>query len=375
MSSQSDNDTVEDVSGTSPLAATLAKAQLEPEPDGATKAKLPTGLKARSWAYVLKRSLGEFSRSKCTDLAAALTYYTMLSIFPGLLAVVSLLGVVGQAESTTATLLNMLKGFASQQVVETLEQPIQQLTSAPSAGLALVVGLLGAIWSASGYVGAFGRSMNRIYAVEEGRPFYKLKPVMLLITLGLLVMAATMAALLVVSGPIARSIGEVIGLGETALRVWDIAKWPVMVLFAVLMVALLYFGTPNIRQHKFRWVSVGSFFALLVLGAATSGFFFYVANFANYNKTYGAIGGVIVLLLWIWIANLSLLFGAVFDVELERSRELQAGIEAERTLHLPPRDITGVRKQLLKEEKLVREGEKLRYSSELAVDVQKEARE
>lgn len=343
-------------------------AGVDGEFETAVKTQLdkPQRLRADSWRYVAKRSLHEFSRNKCTDLAAALTYYTMLSIFPALLAVVSLLGVVGQAESTTKSMLSLLEVFASPQVVETLRQPIEQLTSTPAAGLALAAGLLGAIWSASGYVGAFGRAMNQIYSVDEGRPFYKLKPMMLLVTLFLLVAAAVMGALFVLSGPIAQKLGNYIGLGESALLAWNIAKWPVMALFAVMLVAVLYYGTPNVKHAKFRVLSVGAFIALIVLALATSGFFFYVSNFGNYNKTYGAIGGVIVLLLWIWIANLSLLFGAVLDAELERGRELQAGLSAEHSLQLPPRDVAGLQKQNQQKEQDIRDGEQIRIVSEIA---------
>ncbi|MEU3332389.1 YihY/virulence factor BrkB family protein [Glutamicibacter creatinolyticus] len=352
---------------------TVQKAAEAPSADHVSKPKLPTELKLRSWRYIFKRSINEFTGKKCTDLAAALTYFTMLSIFPALLAMVSLLGVVGQAEKTTQNLLQLLGEVASDQVVQTLKQPIEQLTNAPSAGFALVAGLLGALWSASGYVGAFGRAVNKIYDVQEGRPFYKLKPILLLITLVLLVAASLMAILLVVSGPIAQGIGQALGLGESGIQVWNIAKWPVIVIFAVMLVAILYYGTPNVKQPKFRWISVGSGIALLVLALATVGFFFYVSNFSNYNKTYGAIGGVIVLLLWIWIANNALLFGAVFDAEMERGRELQAGIEAEESIQLPPRDTSAAQKKEEKEEKVIRQGEELRYSSELAAEEQREA--
>ncbi|MGP5585762.1 YihY/virulence factor BrkB family protein [Glutamicibacter ardleyensis] len=346
-----------------------------PEPEDETKPDYPTQLHGSSWKYAFKRSISEFSRNKCTDLAASLTYFAMLSIFPALLAMVSLLGIAGQAESTTRNIVGILEQFASDQVVETLKQPIEQLASAPSAGLALAVGLLGALWSASGYVGAFGRSINQIYDVQEGRPAYKLKPIALLITLALLMCAATVAVLLAVSGPLARTLGDLIGLGDTAIMVWNIAKWPVIVLAAVFMIALLYYGTPNVRQPKFRWISLGSAISLVILGLATLGFFFYVSNFSNYNKTYGAIGGVIVLLLWIWIGNLSLLFGVVFDAELERARELQSGIAAESSIQLPPRDIKASEKQVAKEEKDVQEGKELRISAELQREEAEEDKE
>lgn len=343
--------------------AAAARSDSAPHPDDKRKPTAPPQLSGRAWKYIFKRTLAEFSKDKCTDLAAALTYHTVLSIFPALLALVSLLGVVGQADATVKTIMQMIEGVASPQVAETLRQPIQQLANTPSAGLALIVGLVGALWSASGYVGAFGRAMNRIYEVDEGRPFYKLRPLMLLVTFVMLLLAVAMAILLVVSGPVARTIGDVVGLGDTAVLVWNIAKWPVLVLFAVVLIALLYYGTPNVKQPKFRWLSLGSFLALVILAVATLGFFFYVSNFGNYNKTYGAIGGVIVLLLWIWIANLSLLLGAEFDAEMERGRELQGGLPAAESVQLPPRDTAASDKRGLKEERVIEQGRALRHAS------------
>lgn len=354
----------ESTGGSGTYAKTAQKGRSAPAPDDERKPGTPAELGGASWRYVLKRSIREFSREKCIDLAAALTYFAMLSLFPALLALVSLLGLVGQAQSTTQTMMQIVDGVASPEVANTLRQPIEQLAGAPSAGFAFAAGLLGALWSASGYVGAFGRAVNRIYDVQEGRPFYKLKPLMLLLTLILLLIAVLMAILLVVSGPLARTIGDAVGLGETAVAVWNIAKWPILVVFAVVLVAVLYYGTPNVKQPKFRWLSPGAAISLVVLAVATLGFFFYVANFGNYNKTYGAIGGVIVMLLWIWIANLSLLFGAVFDSETERARELQGGIEAEETLQLPPRDTKASDKLQKQEDQDIRDGRELRLEAE-----------
>ncbi len=349
-------------------AETAYRYRNAPAPDDARKPNVPSELHASTWKYILKRSMREFSREKCIDLAAALTYFSMLSLFPALLAIVSLLGLVGQAQSTTQLMMEVIEGVASSEVADTLRQPLEQLTGAPSAGIALLVGILGALWSASGYVGAFGRAINQIYDVQEGRPLYKLKPLMLLVTLALLVMVVSMAIMLVISGPLARTIGDVVGLGETALLVWNIAKWPVLVVFAVVLIAVFYYGTPNVRQPKFRWISVGSLIVLVTLAVATAGFFFYVANFGNYNKTYGAIGGVIVMMLWLWIANLSLLFGAVFDAEVERGRELQAGMKAERSLQLPTRDIRAIDKLEEKEDEDIRQGQELRRDIERRVE-------
>jgi membrane protein len=340
------------------------KERTAPDPEDPRKPDSPQDVGKPAWKYILKRTVREFSRDQCTDLAAALTYYGVLSMFPALLALVSLLGVVGQAEQTTQTLLQIVEGVADPSVVDTIRPTIEQLTGSPAAGFALIAGLLGAIWSASGYVGAFGRAMNRIYEIDEGRPFWKLRPTQLAITVVLLVLAVVMALLLVVSGPVAEAIGGAVGLGGTALTVWNIAKWPVMVAFAVAMIAVLYYATPNVRQPKFRWMSLGSLIALLVLAVATLGFFFYVSNFGNYNKTYGAIAGVIVMLLWIWIANLSLLFGAEFDAEMERGRQLQGGLEAEESIQLPPRDTKASDKKAEQERQDVEAGRSLRRESE-----------
>ena len=348
------------MTGRADFSQTADKGRKAPDPEDGRKPDSPGEVSKPNWKYIFKRTLREFSKDNCTDLAAGLTYFGVLSLFPALLALVSLLGVIGQAEQTTQALLQIVEGVASPEVVETLRQPIQQLASAPAAGFALVVGLAGAIWSASGYVGAFGRAMNRIYEVDEGRPFYKLRPVMLVITLVMLLLAVVMALMLVVSGPVAQAVGDAVGLGGTAVTVWNIVKWPLLVLFAILMIAVLYYATPNVKQPKFRWMSMGSFIALVVLALASLGFFFYVSNFGNYNKTYGAIGGMIVLLLWIWIANLSLLFGAEFDAEMERGRQLQGGIEAEETIQLPPRDTKASEKKLDKERKDVKDGRALR---------------
>lgn len=235
-----------------------------------------------------------------------------------------------------------------------------QLTQSHAAGFAVVLGLLGALWSASGYVGAFGRAMNRIYEIDEGRPFYKLRPVMLLITLLAVILAALVALALVVSGPVARAVGAAIGLGDTAVTIWNIIKWPVMLAVVVIVVAILYYATPNIKQPKFRWISIGAGIAVLVWIVASVGFGFYVAHFSSYNKTYGSLAGVIVFLLWLWITNLALLFGAEVDSEIERGRQLQAGIEAEEVLQLPARDTKASDKTAAKDEKDVAEAKAIR---------------
>jgi membrane protein len=341
-------------------ASAAAQFQAERQPDSPLKPKSPTDLRAPTWGYLVKRTLREFSADRCTDLAAALTYYLVLSLFPGLLALVSLLGLVGQAQEGTDALLGVVEQLAPGGSVDFLRDTVEGFTTSPAVGWGLVIGIVGAVWSASGYVGAFGRALNRMYEVDEGRPVWKLRPMQLLITLITLVLVVASAIILVISGPVAEAIGEVFGLGDTTVLIWSIAKWPVLAVIVVFIVAVLYYATPNIRQPRFRWISLGGALALLILGIATVGFGFYVANFGNYDRTYGSLGGVIVFLLWLWITNLALLFGAEFNSELERGRELQGGIPAETTLQLPPRDTRASDKVAAKERADVAAGAALR---------------
>jgi membrane protein len=224
----------------------------------------------------------------------------------------------------------------------------------------LIIGIVGALWSASGYVGAFGRAMNRVYEIKEGRPFWKLRPLMIVITLASVILAGLVAIGLVVSGPLARAIGDAIGLGETAVTVWNIAKWPVLLLLAALVVAILYYATPNVKQPKFRWISVGAGIAIVTWVVASALFGLYVSQFSNYNKTYGSLAGVIIFLLWLWITNLALLFGAEVDAEMERGRQLQAGIAAEEDIQLPPRDTRVIDKNEAKDDRDIEQARQLR---------------
>jgi membrane protein len=344
------------------------RARTAPHPDTVAKPDSPADIEKPGWTYTAKAAFAEFQRDQCTDLAAALTYYAVLSVFPALLALVSLLGLFGQGESTTQALLDIVRQLGQGQVADQLKGPIEQIMGARGAGLALVVGLAGAIWSASGYVGAFGRAMNRVYQVDEGRPVWKLRPMVLLLTVGLVVMAALVLLGLVVSGPVAQALGDAIGLGDASVTAWKVLKWPVMLGIVVVMVAVLYHSTPNVRQPRFRWVSVGATVAILVWVLASVAFGFYVGNFGSYNKTYGSLAGVIVFLLWLWITNLALLLGAEVDAELERARELQAGIEAEREIQLPPRDTRGSDKAEAKLEERVAQGRRIRLETGATAD-------
>ncbi len=335
-----------------------------PDPDDSRKPDAPTDLHARSWRFALKRTFSEFSDDQCTDLAAALTYYSVLSIFPAAIAVVSLLGVTGKGPSTVSSVLGVLREVGASSVATTLQPALSQISSSRSAGVGLVVGLVAALWSASNYVGAFGRAMNRIYEIGEGRPFWKLRPLQVVITLVAVVLTALIGLSLVVTGPLATAIGNAIGLGSTTVTVFSIVKWPLIVAVVVLVIAILYYATPNVQQPKFRWMSVGSFVALVVWVVASVLFGLYVANFGSYDKTYGSLAGAVVFLLWLWLTNLALLFGAELDSEMERSRQLQAGMAAEDSLQLPARDDRQLVKKARKEDKARAEAVDLRRSSD-----------
>jgi membrane protein len=308
-----------------------------PHEDDGRKPDSPTEIEKPSWKYVLRKTMREFGSDQCTDIAASLTYYAVLSLFPALIAIISLLGVFGQGQSTVDAVIEVVRPLAPD-AVGILQPVIEGFVNSPAAGFALVSGIVLAIWSASGYVGAFSRAMNRIYEIPEGRPFWKLKPTQLAVTVIGIVILLVCALIIAISGPVTEAIGEALGLGATVQLVWSIAKWPVLALLMILLLGILYYATPNAKQPKFRWMSMGAALALLVLVVASVAFAFYVTTFSNYAKSYGSLAGVVVFLLWLWIANLALLFGAEFDAELERGRQLQAGIAAEETLQLPPRD-------------------------------------
>jgi membrane protein len=331
-----------------------------PDAEDPRKPDDPTDIQKRTWFYVARKVFREFSDDECTDLAAALTYYGVLAIFPAAIALSAILGLVGQAETSVRTVLEVLSPLVSEDVLGTIDTPLLELAQSKAAGWALVLGLVGALWSASGYVGAFGRAMNRIYEIGEGRPFWKLRPIMLLITLVTILLVALVLLMLVVSGPLAQSIGDQIGVGDQAVEVWDIAKWPVMVIAVMLIVAMLYYATPNVKQPKFRWISIGAAIAILIWMLAAAGFAYYVANFSSYNKTYGSLAGVVVGLVFLWLTNVALLLGAEIDSELERGRQLQAGIAAETEIQLPARDTRNIEKAAKKEQDDAARGRRIR---------------
>jgi membrane protein len=302
----------------------------------------PTDLTRRSWWAVLKRTIAEFRSDNCTDWAAALTYYSMLSLFPGLIVLTAVLGLLPR--SATQSLIDSLGAVGPGQVSGLLVSSLRQLQGTRSfAGPLAIVGLVGAVWTASGYVGAFMRASNAIYEVPEGRPLWKLAPLRVAVTLVMVVLLALCALGIVITGGIADRIGHLLGIGSVGVLVWNIAKWPVLVVLVSFAIALLYWLAPNVRQPGFRWFSPGGLLAVLVWAVASAGFAFYVANFGSYNKIYGSLAGVIVFLVWLWITNIAVLLGAEFDAELARGRNIEGGQPPDEEPFLPPKDTRAMR--------------------------------
>src|SRR5215211_7166256 len=299
----------------------------------------PGDLPKRSWGSTLKRTFTEFKEDKLNHWAAALTYYAVLSLFPALLVLVSLVGLVASPQQVTKFLTDVISSIGPASAVDTFKGPIESLTASKgTAGVMAIVGVVSALWSASGYVGAFTEASNVIYEVEEGRPVWKKKPIQLAVTFVCILLVAITFLGLIVSGPLATSIGDALGLGGTVVTVFQIAKWPVLLGLVLVILHVLYFASPNAKVGV-KWVSGGTVLTLIVWILASVAFAFYVANFGSYNKTYGTLGGVVVFLLWLWITNVAILLGAEFNAETERARQLHQGVPgADEELKLPERD-------------------------------------
>ncbi len=288
----------------------------------------------------LKRTLTEFQEDNITDWAAALTYYALLALFPALIAMVSLIGIFGDPQRTTATLTGIVSELGPDSAAETFRGPIESVVGNRSAAsFAFAFGLAAALWSASGYVGAFMRASNVIYETREGRPFWKLRPLQIAITLAMIVLGALLSVGLVFTGPVVAAVAEPVGLGKTAVDVWNVAKWPAMAAIFILMVDVLYYASPNAKVRGFRWVTPGALVAIVVWAIASFLFAFYVSHFGSYDKTYGTLAGLVVLLLWFWITNLAILFGHQLNSERERSSEIEEGVaRAEKEIQLEARE-------------------------------------
>ena len=303
--------------------------QAHDEPDS------PVELDRDAKKGVLKRTIREFRDDDLTDWAAALTYYGVLALFPALLVLVSLLGLIG---STTQTLLDNLATVTPGPAKDIATGAIENIqANQGAAGLAAIFGVALALWSASNYVGAFTRASNSIYDIDEGRPFWKLKPLQLAITLVLVLLVAACAVAVAVSGPLAKTVGDLIGAGDTAVTIWGIVKWPVIALVFMVMLAFLYYAAPNVKHPQFKWVSPGSVLAVVLWVIASALFALYVANFPN-DKVYGTFGGIIFFLTWLWISNVVILLGAELNAETERGRQIERGVPEDREPFLEPRD-------------------------------------
>jgi membrane protein len=304
----------------------------------------PTDLPGSGWVATLKRTVREFQDDGLTDWAAALTYYGVLSIFPGVLLLISVLGLLGpKATEGVKDTVDEAVPASFQQVINTAIE--QAGGSGGLASIAAIIGLLAAFWSASGYIAAFMRASNSIYDVPEGRPIWKTLPIRLGVTALIGVMLLISAVIVVFTGGLAKSVGNAIGLGSTALAVWNIAKWPVLLVLVSLMFAILYWASPNARHGGFRWISPGGVLAVLIWVVVSGLFALYVSNFGSYNKTYGAVAGVIIFLVWLWLSNIAILLGAEFDAELERSRAIEAGHPADEEPYVELRDDRKLRKK------------------------------
>jgi membrane protein len=286
---------------------------------------------------VLTRTVQEFREDNLTDWAAALTYYGILSIFPALIVFVAVIGLIGAP--VTEPLLDNIGAFAPSEAKDILTNAVQGLErSRGGAGILVIVGIAGALWAASGYVAAFIRAANIVWDVEEGRPVWKTLPLRIGVTALLIVLLAVSALIVVFTGPLAERAGDVIGVSSVAVTVWDIAKWPLLILIVALMLAILYYSAPNVRQPGFRWVTPGSILAVAVWIVASAAFALYVANFGSYNKTYGSLGGIVIFLVWLWLTNVAVLLGAELNAELERRRQIETGHPADEEPFLEPRD-------------------------------------
>jgi membrane protein len=302
--------------------------------------RTPTGTSRETgWWPTIKRTVSEFREDNMTDWAAALTYYGLLSLFPALIALVSILGLFGDPERTTSSITDIVTKIGPESAAETFQGPIESITSnRGTAGVLFFLGLGTALWSASAYVGAFSRAQNVIYETTEGRPFWRLRPLQILITVAMVLLLAAVALALVLTGPIVEAVADPIGVGQSAVDVWNVAKWPALILVVLLMFAVLYYATPNVKLRSFRFITPGSLLAIVLWAVASALFALYVSQFGSYDKTYGTLGGLVSLLVWMWISNLALLMGAELNAEREREVQLEKGMPgAEKQIQLERR--------------------------------------
>jgi membrane protein len=330
-----------------------------PSPDDDRKVSSFLTFDRHAWWYIVRRTVRGFIDDRAIDVAAALTFFSVLAVFPAIVAIMGLLGVIGLSANAISNVRSVLADIVPQQTAATVASTLERLADESGAGLALIVGVIVAIWSASAYVSAFGRGMNRVYRIDEGRPFWLLKPQQLLVTLVGIVSVVLLVTLLVISGPIAEALGQAINASEVTQTVWAVVRWPAIIILVGVMIAILYSTASNVKQPAFRWLSPGALLAIVALALASVGFGVYASNFRNYSDTYGALGGIVVFLIWLFIANAALVIGVTFNMELERMRELRSGFAAESELRLPPRHTRASEKRLDATRDLEREGARI----------------
>ncbi|GGR33393.1 hypothetical protein GCM10010196_29350 [Agromyces mediolanus] len=297
-------------------------------------------LSRAAWWVAARRTARTFFEGNGIDRAAALAFFSVLALFPAILVTASILALAGQEGRALGAAIDLAGDVLPRETVEFLRERLGEFAVSPAATLGVVTGAVVALWTASAYVTAFGRAMNDVYGVDEGRPVWKLRGIQLLVTAGFLALVSIIVLLLLLGGGIATAVAEQLGAGEAVQLTWAIARWPLMFAVLVCLIALLYRATPNVRQPRFRWLSVGAVLAIVVVAGASAAFAWYLTAFADYDRVYGSLAGAVVFLVWLWLVNGGLLIGAAFDAELERARELQAGAHAEDRILLEPRDTT-----------------------------------
>jgi membrane protein len=331
-------------------------------------AQTSRGMPQASWRYAVRRARHGFLRHRGIDSAAALTFFAALALFPGALVVVSSFAIVRDRDRAVESILSVVGEFVQKSTLRSLEDPLRSFLTIDNPGIALAIGIWLLLWTLSAYATAFGRTINTTYEVLEGRRFWKFRGLMMVVTLVLMVAFGAILVILVTTPRVAGSIAETVGLAEPWVTAWNIGKWPVLVALAVVVAAVLYYYTPNVRHLRLRWVSWGAVFAIVTWALATAGFAVYVATVGQYERIYGWIGGGIVMLLWLYITNLVLVLGAEFDAEIVRLRQLGAGVAAEVTVQLPLRDTT--RNLVLAKQRAddVRDGKAIRDAAVLVAE-------
>ncbi|PRX70444.1 membrane protein [Nonomuraea fuscirosea] len=324
-------------SGSDPLNDSPAGSGNDSRSSSGNVPERPGELPRRAWWAVLRRTVAEFGNDRVQDLAAGLTYYAVLSIFPALIVLVSLFRLLGRQDAQAV--VGSLVAVAPAEVRELIVGGVRAVEgSAGAASAVAVIGLLVALWSASSYVAAFIRAANAIYDIREGRPFWKITPLRLGLTVLTTVLLTVGAVAVTLTGELAAVAGEALGLDDAIVTVWNVLKWPVLALAAAGLIMVLYWAAPNVRQPGMRWITPGGLLAVVLWLVVSGGFALYVARFSSYDRTYGALAAVVVFLIWLWLSNMALLLGAELDAELVRARRVAAGQPVEREPYAVPRD-------------------------------------